>query len=141
MVAINNVVQAPVQVPIQVPPQARAQAPNLPVLFTHNSSYVIPGGVGSVANALTQLNTQFEHREAFRLSFSIADEVTIDVEVQQYLRADGQTIVEFRRLSGCTVEFNDFLRGDLVEQLRNYGIVTLGGAVVPRRDPLPRGLP
>jgi len=138
MVAIENAVEVvPIQVPIQAPPQVRAP----PVGFMHNSSFIVPSGIVVVRYALERLNVPCEVRGPFQLTFALAGREPVEVEVNQYRRADGETIVEFHRIFGCTVEFNNFLRGELVEQLRNYGIARLDRGVVPRRDYLPPGLP
>ena len=124
----------PAQVPPQVPAPAAAPAPKqLPKNFSHNSSFIVDGGIPVVSEALARLDVSFEVISPFKLRFSIstADD-QFDVVVKQYIRADGQTIVEFHRISGCTAGFNMFLRGFLLEEMRNYGIATLAGDVVPR---------
>jgi len=124
----------PAQVPPPVPAPAPAEARLAPSFLSRNTSFIVHGGNRVVIQALQRLNVPVVVRDTFNLSFStiVRGGDRFDVDVEQYLGADGQTIVEFLRTSGCTVGFNMFLRGFLLEEMRNYGIATLAGDVVPR---------
>ena len=128
-------VSDPVPDPVttQAPAPVPAQAPSLPKHFSHNSSFIVPRGMVLVVWALHRYGIRHEISGSFKLTFSAcAEGENFDVVVKQYLRADGQTIIVFNRVSNGTVGFNMLLRGYLLESMRPYGIATLAGDVVPR---------
>ena len=154
MVAIDNASTPapPPQVPIQVPPvpapapalvpaPAPVQAPPPPDFLLRYSSYILSGGIPYVFEALREFNNTnnlnsvvIGNVRRFKLKFVLHyDGVDVDVVVRQFHRADGQQIIVFQRASDGTVEFNTFLHRDLLELLRNNGIMCLDGRALPYR--------
>ena len=148
MIAIDNApasasVQSS-QVPIQVPPApapAPVQTTSPPDFLNRNSSYILPGGIGHVFDALQEFNNDnnlnsvvIGNVRRFKLKFVLHyDGMEVDVIVRQFHLADGQQLIEFKRASDGSVEFNTFLHRDLLERLRKNGLMCLDGTALPYR--------